>query len=434
MRIKVVPRLCPSFGRAGFFYFTERMLKMNGFEVLKERGFIEQMTHEDEIRELFDKEKVTFYIGFDPTADSLHVGHFVTIMAMAHLQRAGHRPIALMGGGTGMIGDPTGKTDMRKMMTTEIIDHNVACFKKQMSHFIDFSDGKALIVDNGDWIRSLNYIDFLRTIGVHFSVNRMLTCECFKTRMEKGLSFLEFNYMLMQANDFLELNRKYGCCLQLGGNDQWSNIIAGVDLIRRVDQKPAYGMTFKLLTNSEGKKMGKTENGAVWLDPEKTSPYDFYQYWRNIGDKDVEKCLALLTFLPMDEVRRLGSLDGSEINKAKEVLAFELTKIVHSEEEAVKAQQAAKALFGNGSDGGSVPTTEMSAADFAGGKDAISLLVDVKLVPSRGEGRRLIQQGGLKLNGNKVTEIDYIVKDGDFENGELLIQKGKKGFHKVKLV
>ena len=268
MRIKVVPRLCSSFGQAGLFYFTERMLKMNAFEVLKERGFIEQMTNEEEIKELFDKEKVTFYIGFDPTADSLHVGHFVTIMAMAHLQRAGHRPIALMGGGTGMIGDPTGKTDMRKMMTTEIIDHNVACFKKQMSHFIDFSDGKALIVDNADWIRNLNYIDFLRTIGVHFSVNRMLTCECFKTRMEKGLSFLEFNYMLMQANDFLELSRKYGCCLQLGGNDQWSNILAGVDLIRRVDQKPAYGMTFKLLTNSEGKKMGKTENGAVWLDPE----------------------------------------------------------------------------------------------------------------------------------------------------------------------
>lgn len=407
---------------------------MNGFEVLKERGFIEQMTHEEEIKELFDKEKVTFYIGFDPTADSLHVGHFVTIMAMAHLQRAGHRPIALMGGGTGMIGDPTGKTDMRKMMTTETIDHNVECFKKQMSHFIDFSDDKALIVNNADWIRNLNYIEFLRTIGVHFSVNRMLCCECFKTRMEKGLSFLEFNYMLMQANDFLELSRKYGCCLQLGGNDQWSNILAGVDLIRRVDQKPAYGMTFKLLTNSEGKKMGKTENGAVWLDPEKTSPYEFYQYWRNIGDKDVEKCLALLTFLPMDEVRRLGSLEGSEINKAKEVLAFELTKIVHSEEEAVKAQQAAKALFGGGAEEGSVPTTEMTADDFKGGKDAISLLVDVKLVPSRGEGRRLIQQGGLKLNGNKITEIDYIVKDTDFENGELLIQKGKKSFHKVKLI
>ena len=306
----------------------------NVFNVLQERGFIEQLTHEQEIKELLENEKITFYIGFDPTADSLHVGHFLTVMAMAHMQRAGHRPIALMGGGTGMIGDPTGKTDMRKMMTVEQIDHNVECFKKQLSRFIDFSDGKALIVNNADWIRELKYIDFLRDVGVSFSVNQMLTAECYKTRLEKGLSFLEFNYMPMQANDFLELNRKYNCVLQLGGSDQWANILGGVDLIRRKEHRPAFGTTFKLLTTSEGKKMGKTEGGAVWLDAEKTSPYEFYQYWRNVGDKDVEKCLALLTFLPMDEVRRLGALKDSEINKAKEVLAFEVTKIVHGEEEA----------------------------------------------------------------------------------------------------
>ena len=329
----------------------------NAFEVLKERGFIEQLTHPEEIEELFGKEKITFYIGFDPTADSLHVGHFLTVMAMSHMQRCGHRPICLMGGGTGMVGDPTGKTDMRRMMTVEEIDHNVECFKKQLSRFIDFSDDKAIIVNNADWLRNLNYIEFLREIGSVFSVNKMLTAECFKTRMEKGLSFLEFNYMIMQSYDFLELNRRYGCVMQLGGNDQWSNILGGVDLIRRKENKPAYGMTFQLLTNSEGKKMGKTEKGAVWLDPEKTSPYEFYQYWRNVGDKDVEKCLRLLTFLPMDEVRRLGALEGSEINKAKEVLAYELTKIVHGEEEAKKADVAAKALFMGGNAGGSIPTT-----------------------------------------------------------------------------
>ena len=405
----------------------------SAFDLLMERGFIEQLTHEDEIKELFEKGKITFYIGFDPTADSLHVGHFLTIMAMAHMQRAGHRPIALMGGGTGMIGDPTGKTDMRKMMTTETIDHNVECFKKQMSHFIDFSEDKALIVNNADWIRNLNYIDFLREVGVHFSVNRMLTAECFKSRMEKGLSFLEFNYMLMQANDFLELNRKYNCVLQLGGNDQWSNIIAGVDLIRRCENKPAYGMTFKLLTNSEGKKMGKTEKGAVWLDPEKTSPYEFYQYWRNIGDKDVPKCLALLTFLPMDEVRRLSALEGSEINKAKEVLAYELTKIVHNEEEAIKAQTAARALFGGGANGGSIPTTELSQSEFTDGMDILTLLTTVKLAPSRAEGRRLVQQGGIKVNEVKVDTIERKITLDDFNDGEILILKGKKNFHKVKL-
>ncbi|MEA5083392.1 MAG: tyrosine--tRNA ligase [Lachnospiraceae bacterium] len=405
----------------------------NVFEVLEERGFIEQMTHEVEIRELFEKEKITFYIGFDPTADSLHVGHFLTVMAMAHMQRAGHRPICLMGGGTGMIGDPTGKADMRKMMTTETIDYNVECFKKQLSHFIDFTDDKAIIVNNADWIRSLNYIDFLREIGVHFSVNRMLTADCFKTRMEKGLSFLEFNYMLMQANDFLELNKKYGCVMQLGGNDQWSNIIAGVDLIRRKEAKPAFGMTFQLLTNSEGNKMGKTEKGAVWLDPEKTSPYEFYQYWRNIGDKDVEKCLALLTFLPMEEVRRLGALKDSEINKAKEVLAFELTKIVHNEEEATKAQQAARALFEGGAAGGSIPETEISTAEFGEGMDILTMLTTVGLCASRAEGRRLVQQGGLKMNDAKVESFDIVVKKDDFKNGIIMLQKGKKVFHQVKL-
>lgn len=406
----------------------------NVLDVLEERGFIEQLTHEEETREILGKEKITFYIGFDPTADSLHVGHFLTIMAMAHMQRAGHRPIALMGGGTGMIGDPTGKTDMRKMLTVEDIDHNVECFKKQLSKLIDFSDGKALIVNNADWIRSLNYIDFLRTIGVHFSVNQMLTAECYKTRLEKGLSFLEFNYMPMQANDFLELNRRYGCVMQLGGSDQWANILGGVDLIRRMERKPAFGMTFKLLTTSEGKKMGKTEGGAVWLDPEKTTPYEFYQYWRNVGDKDVEKCLALLTFLPIDEVRRLGALEGSEINKAKEILAFEVTKIIHGEEEAKKAQDAARALFAGGAEGGSIPTTEIPASKFGDGIDILTLLSECGLIASKSEGRRLVQQNGLKLNDEKVTAFDYIVTSNDIKDGKIKIQKGKKVFHHVKLV
>lgn len=404
----------------------------NAYEVLKERGFIEQMTHEDEIKALFSKEEpVTFYIGFDPTADSLHVGHFLTVMAMAHLQRCGHRPICLMGGGTGMIGDPTGKSDMRRMMTVEEIDYNVSCFKKQLSHFIDFDDDKAVIVNNADWLRNLNYIEFLREIGVSFSVNRMLTAECFKTRMEKGLSFLEFNYMIMQAYDFLELNKRYNCVMQLGGNDQWSNIIAGVDLIRRKEGRPAYGMTFSLLTNSEGKKMGKTENGAVWLDPAKTSPYEFYQYWRNIGDKDVAKCLALLTFLPMEEVNRLGALEGSEINHAKEVLAFELTKIVHNEEEALKAQEAAKSLFGKGAASGSVPTTEMDASQWAEGMDILTLLTTTSLAPSRAEARRLVQQGGVRVADKKIDSIEHKVTLSDFTDNSLLIQKGKKVFHNV---
>ena len=405
----------------------------NAFEVLKERGFIEQMTHPEEIEQLFKNEKITFYIGFDPTADSLHVGHFLTVMAMSHMQRCGHRPICLMGGGTGMVGDPTGKTDMRRMMTVDEIDHNVNCFKKQLSRFIDFSDDKAIIVNNGDWLRNLNYIEFLREIGSVFSVNKMLTAECFKTRMEKGLSFLEFNYMIMQSYDFLELNKRYGCVMQLGGNDQWSNILGGVDLIRRKENKPAYGMTFQLLTNSEGKKMGKTEKGAVWLDPEKTSPYEFYQYWRNVGDKDVEKCLRLLTFLPMDEVRRLGALEGSEINKAKEVLAYELTKIVHGEEEAKKAYVAAKALFMGGSDGGSIPTTEIALADLEN-MDILSALVTTKLTPSRSEARRAVQQGGVKVNDEKISDIDFKITEDLFKDGIVTLQRGKKSFHRLKLV
>ncbi|MCD8036025.1 MAG: tyrosine--tRNA ligase, partial [Clostridiales bacterium] len=373
-----------------------------------------------------------FYIGFDPTADSLHVGHFLTVMAMSHMQKCGHRPICLMGAGTAMVGDPTGKTDMRRMMPVEEIDHNADCFKQQLSHFIDFSDDKALIVNNADWLRNLNYIEFLREIGTAFSVNKMLTAECYKTRMEKGLSFLEFNYMIMQSYDFLELNKRYGCIMQLGGNDQWSNILGGVDLIRRKENKPAYGMTFQLLTNSEGKKMGKTEKGAVWLDPNKTSPYEFYQYWRNVGDKDVEKCLRLLTFLPMDEVRRLGALEGSEINKAKEVLAFEITKIVHGEEEAKKAETAAKALFMGAGEGGSIPTTEVSSADLEN-MDILSALVLTKLTPSRSEARRAVQQGGVKLNDAKVEAIDLKITEDLFDNGVITLQKGKKSFHRLKL-
>lgn len=408
---------------------------MNAYEVLKERGFIEQLTHEDEIKSLFQKGGVTFYIGIDPTADSLHVGHFLTVMAMAHMQQCGNRPICLMGGGTGMIGDPSGKADMRKMMTVETIDNNVACIKKQLSRFINFDNDKAIIVNNADWLRNLNYIEFLRDVGVHFSVNRMLTADCFKVRMDKdaGLSFLEFNYMIMQAYDFLELHERHNCIMQLGGNDQWSNIIAGVELIRRKLSKPAYGMTFKLLTNSEGIKMGKTVSGAVWLDPEKTTPYEFYQYWRNIGDKDVEKCLALLTFLPMDEVRRLGALQGSEINQAKEVLAFELTQIVHGEEEATKAQEAARALFGKGAVAGSVPTTELSSADFAEGMDILTLLTATGVVPSRSEGRRAVQQGGVKVADQAITDIDFKVTESLFTDGKLLLQKGKKVFHNVVL-
>ncbi len=401
----------------------------NVLDTLLERGYIKQFTHEEETRELLEKEKITFYIGFDPTADSLHVGHFIAMMFMAHMQKAGHRPIALIGGGTAMIGDPSGKTDMRKMLTKEQIEQNVAAIKKQMEKFIDFSEGKAILANNADWLLKLNYVDFLREVGTHFSVNRMLTAECFKQRLEKGLSFLEFNYMLMQGYDFYELNRVYDCKMQLGGDDQWSNMIAGVELIRRKSQKSAYAMTCTLLTNSEGKKMGKTENGALWLDPEKTSPYEFYQYWRNVGDADVEKCLSLLTFVPMDEVRRLSSLEGAEINIAKKVLAFEVTKLIHGEEEAIKAQSAAEALFGAGSDMSNVPTVSIGKEDL--GKFLIDIIAETKILPSKAEAKRLVQQGGLSLNGEKVTDFKRALTEEDFQDGAALLKRGKKNYNKI---
>ncbi|MDF2547549.1 MAG: tyrosine--tRNA ligase [Anaerosolibacter sp.] len=406
----------------------------NVFDILQERGFIKQTTHEEEIRELLGKESLTFYTGYDPTADSLHVGHFLQVMAMAHMQRAGHKPIVLIGGGTTMVGDPSGKTDMRKMLTFEEIQQNAERFKVQLSKFLDFSEDKAIMVNNADWLMNLQYVPFLREVGRHFSVNRMLTAECFKSRMEKGLSFLEFNYMLMQSYDFLELYRRYGCKLQLGGDDQWSNIIQGADLIRRSEGAAAYGMTFTLLTTSEGKKMGKTESGALWLDPEKTSPYEFYQYWRNVDDADVENCLALLTFLPMEEVRRLGALEGSEINQAKAILAFEVTKLVHGEEEARKADEAAKALFGGGASLENVPFTEIPRSEFTEGMDVMALLTKTNLIPSRSEGRRLVQQGGLVIDDIKITDPQKIIHEDDFKDGTLMIRKGKKVYHQVRLV
>ena len=404
---------------------------MSVIDTLLERGYIKQFTHEQETRELLDKEKITFYIGFDPTADSLHVGHFIAMMFMAHMQKAGHRPIALIGGGTAMIGDPSGKTDMRKMLTAEQIQHNVESIKKQMERFIDFEDDKALIVNNADWLLNLNYVEFIRDIGVHFSVNRMLTAECFKQRMETGLTFLEFNYMLMQGYDFLVLNQKYNCVMELGGDDQWSNMIAGVDLIRKKERKPAFAMTCTLLTNSEGKKMGKTENGALWLDPAKTSPYEFYQYWRNVGDADVEKCLALLTFLPMDEVRRLGALKDKEINEAKKILAFEVTKLVHGEEEAKKAKEASEALFGGGINLDNVPTVTISKDDL--GQGILEIIAKTKIVPSKSEGRRLIQQGGISVNGEKVSDPFLPVIEDMFEDGHMMVKRGKKNFYKVEI-
>lgn len=406
----------------------------NVFDILKERGFIEQCTHEDEIRELLGKESVTFYIGFDATADSLTAGHFLTVMAMMHMQQAGHRPIALLGGGTTMIGDPSGKSDMRSMMTKEMIAYNAKRFQEQLSKYIEFDNDKAIIANNADWLLELNYVEFLREVGVHFSVNKMLTADCYKQRMEKGLTFFEFNYMLMQSYDFWKLNQLYGCTMELGGNDQWSNIIGGVELIRRKEQKPAFGLTFKLLTTSEGLKMGKTMKGAVWLDPEKTSPYEFYQYWRNIEDVKVEECLGLLTFLPMDEVRRLGALEGAEINKAKEVLAYEITKIVHGEEEAVKAQDAAIALFTDGGKSQDMPTTIYKREELDEGKDLITLLVETKLASTRSEARRLMTQGGVCVNDVKVTELDRKFTTADMDaDGVLMIKKGKKGYHQIKV-
>lgn len=409
------------------------MEKQNVFDVLKERGFIEQCTHEDEIREALGKERVTFYIGFDATADSLTAGHFLTVMAMMHMQRAGHRPIALLGGGTTMIGDPSGKSDMRSIMTKETIAHNASCFQKQLSRFIDFDNNNAIIANNADWLLNLNYVEFLREIGVHFSVNRMLTADCYKQRLEQGLTFFEFNYMLMQSYDFWKLNKLYDCTMQLGGNDQWSNIIGGVELIRRKEQKPAFGLTFKLLTTSEGIKMGKTMKGALWLDPEKTAPYEFYQYWRNIEDVKVEECLGLLTFLPMDEVRRLGALEGAEINHAKEVLAFEITKIVHGEEEATKAQLAAKALFSDGANMDHVPTTEITKEELGDGINIIDLMVKVNLIKTKSEGRRLVEQNGVRVNDEVFSDLSKLVTENDFNDGKLMIKKGKKVFHRISL-
>ncbi|MBE5921588.1 MAG: tyrosine--tRNA ligase [Lachnospiraceae bacterium] len=408
-------------------------MSQNVYDVLLERGFIEQTTHEEEIRELLGKEKVTFYIGFDATADSLTAGHFLTVMAMMHMQQHGHRPIALLGGGTTMIGDPSGKSDMRTMMTRETIDYNAKRFHEQLARFIDFDNDNAIIENNADWLLDLNYVEFLREIGVHFSVNKMLTAECYKQRMEKGLTFFEFNYMLMQSYDFWKLNKMHNCVLELGGNDQWSNIIGGVELIRRKEGKPAYGLTFKLLTTSEGIKMGKTMKGAVWLDPEKTSPYEFYQYWRNIEDVKVEECLGLLTFLPMDEVRRLGALEGAEINKAKEVLAYEITKIVHGEEEARKAQDAARAIFEAGGKSADMPTTTYPADQLAAGIDLITLMVDTKLAKNRSEARRLIAQGGVSVNDVKISDDKAVFSSTDFDaDGAIIIKKGKKGYHQIK--
>ena len=404
---------------------------MSVLDTLYERGFVHQLTHEEEIRELLANEKITFYIGFDPTADSLHVGHFLGMMVMAHMQRAGHRPICLIGAGTAMIGDPSGKTDMRKMMTAETIAHNGECFKKQMRRFIDFTDGKALMLNNADWLMKLNYVEMLRSVGASFSVNRMLTADCFKQRLERGLSFLEFNYMIMQAYDFLELYRLTGCVMQMGGADQWSNILAGADLIRRKEAKPAFGLTFTLLTTSDGRKMGKTEKGALWLDPEKTSPYDFYQYWRNVDDADVAKCLALLTFLPMDEVRRLGALRDQEINTAKKVLAFEVTQLVHGKEEAERAQQAAEALFGGAGALDNAPTVTISR-ETLGGK-LVDILTGVGIFASKGEARRLIQGGGLYVKDEKVVDPEALLTAEQFEADSLLIRKGKKSFHRLVL-
>lgn len=405
---------------------------MGVYEELVARGLIAQVTDEDEIRELVNSGKATFYIGFDPTADSLHVGHFMALCLMKRLQMAGNKPIALVGGGTGMIGDPSGRTDMRQMMTKETIQHNVDCFKKQMSRFIDFSEGKALLVNNADWLLDLKYVELLRDVGACFSVNNMLRAECYKQRMEKGLSFLEFNYMIMQSYDFYALYQKYGCNMQFGGDDQWSNMLGGTELIRRKLGKNAYAMTINLLLNSEGKKMGKTQSGAVWLSAEKTSPYDFYQYWRNVDDGDVIKCLKMLTFLPLEEIDELAKLEGSEINKAKEILAHELTELVHGKEEADKAQEAARAIFANKTNTDNMPSTTLAEADFADGEIGIlDLMKKCGLIPSNGEGRRLIQQGGVSVDDEKVTDVYAKVAKSDFEKGYVVIKKGKKVYHKA---
>ena len=406
---------------------------MGIYEELQARGLIAQVTDEPLIRDLVNNGKATFYIGFDPTAYSLHVGHFMALCLMKRLQEAGNKPIALIGGGTAMIGDPSGRTDMRQMMTTETIQHNCECFKKQMSRFIDFSDGKALMVNNADWLLDLNYVDVLREVGAHFSVNRMLTAECYKQRMEKGLSFLEFNYMIMQSYDFYMLYKKYGCNLQFGGDDQWSNMLGGTELIRRKLGKDASAMTITLLLNSEGKKMGKTQSGAVWLDPEKTSPFEFYQYWRNVADADVLKCLRMLTFLPLEQIDEMDKWEGAQLNKAKEILAYELTKLVHGEEEAEKAQASAKALFSAGN-AANMPTAELDDEDFTDGKiDILTLLAKSGLVPSKSEGRRAVQQGGVAMEGEKVEDIMTTFNKEDFAGEGKVLRRGKKNFRKIVL-
>ena len=407
---------------------------MGVYEELQARGLIAQVTDEPEIRDLVNNGKAVFYIGFDPTADSLHVGHFMALCLMKRLQMAGNKPIALIGGGTGMIGDPSGRSDMRQMLTPETIQHNCECFKKQMSRFIDFSDGKALMVNNADWLMDLNYIQLLREVGACFSVNRMLTAECYKQRMEKGLSFLEFNYMIMQSYDFYELFQKYGCNMQFGGDDQLSNMLGGTELIRRKLGKDAYAMTITLLLNSEGKKMGKTQSGAVWLDENKTSPFDFYQYWRNVDDADVLKCIRMLTFLPLEEIEKMESWEGSELNRAKEILAYELTALVHGEEKATKAQEAARALFSGAADTENMPTVELTADDFTDGQIAVNeIMLKAGLVKSKGEARRLIQQGGVSIDDQKVTDPVAVVSHDTLEKGHIILKKGKKVFYKVTL-
>ena len=400
---------------------------MKIYDELVARGLIAQVTDEDEIKELINNGKAVFYIGFDPTADSLHVGHFMALCLMKRLQMAGNRPIALLGGGTGMIGDPSGRTDMRKMLTKEDIDHNIACFKEQMSRFIEFGEGKAMMVNNADWLLDLNYVELLREVGACFSVNNMLRAECYKQRMAKGLSFLEFNYMIMQSYDFYHLFKEYGCNMQFGGDDQWSNMLGGTELVRRKLGKDAYAMTITLLMNSEGKKMGKTANGAVWLDPKKTSPYEFYQYWRNVADSDVLKCIRMLTFLPLEEIDKMDSWEGSQLNKAKEILAYELTKLVHGEEEATKAQSASSALFGAGNDTENMPTTEIESADMS----LLDVMLVAGLVPSKKEARRLVEQGGVAVNDEKINDVNFVLTADCFKDGYAIIRKGKKVFHKI---
>ncbi len=405
----------------------------NVFHVLQERGYIDQVTYEEELVKLLDEESVTFYVGFDATADSLTLGHFIQIMVMMHMQKAGHRPIALLGGGTTMVGDPSGRTDMRKIMTKETIDYNAMRFKEQLSRFIDFDNDKAIMVNNADWLLKLNFLDFMREVGVHFSVNRMLSFDCYKNRLEEGLTFFEFSYMLMQSYDYLKLFRDYNCRLQVGGSDQWSNILSGYELVRKLEGEKVYAMTFKLLSTAAGTKMGKTEAGTIWLDPEKTSPYELYQYLRNSDDRDVEKFLALLTFLPMEEVRRLGALEGAEINKAKEILAFEVTKIIHGEDEATKAADASKALFSGDSQAESIPCTELDKSLFKKGIGILNLLKDVGLTKSNGEGRRLIQQGGITIDDVKVEDVNKTLTLEDFQDNKILIRKGKKVYHQIKI-